>query len=99
MLSMKHQAFPGGSRGHPRQVHSSDARCSIDPTKKHAAKPPLRARCDILAAVEIEERAKVVELIEAVIAADGVVADQEREFLRRVVERFGLSEADRADRI
>jgi uncharacterized tellurite resistance protein B-like protein len=49
--------------------------------------------------VDVEDQNKVVELIEAVIAADGVVADEEREFLRRVVERFGLSEADRADRV
>ena len=46
-----------------------------------------------------EEQAKVVELIEAVIAADGVVVDEEREFLRRVLERFGLSQDDRADRM
>lgn len=46
-----------------------------------------------------EEQAKVIELIEAVIAADGVVVEEEREFLRRVVARFGLSQDDRADRI
>jgi tellurite resistance protein len=46
-----------------------------------------------------EEQAKVVELIEAVIAADGVIVDEEREFLRRIVERFGLSQDDRADRL
>jgi tellurite resistance protein len=45
------------------------------------------------------EQAKVVELIEAVIAADGVIVDDEREFLRRVVARFGLSQDDRADRV
>ena len=42
--------------------------------------------------MDVEERQKVCELIEAVIAADGVVADAEREFLRRIVERFGLPE-------
>lgn len=40
--------------------------------------------------MDVEERYKVCELIEAVIGADGVIADAEREFLRRVVERFGL---------
>jgi uncharacterized tellurite resistance protein B-like protein len=49
--------------------------------------------------VEIEERVKVIELIESVIAADGNVADEEREFLRRVADRFGLTEADLADRV
>jgi uncharacterized tellurite resistance protein B-like protein len=48
--------------------------------------------------MNVEERAKVCDLIEATIAADGVVADEEREFLRRVVERFGLTEADRTNR-
>jgi uncharacterized tellurite resistance protein B-like protein len=46
-----------------------------------------------------EERTKVIELIEAVIAADGVVVDEEREFLRRVIERFRLCPDERADRI
>jgi uncharacterized tellurite resistance protein B-like protein len=49
--------------------------------------------------VDIEERSKVCDLIEAVVAADGVVSDVERAFLRRVVERFGLSDVDRADRV
>jgi len=49
--------------------------------------------------MDVEDRAKVCELIEAVIVADGVVATEEREFLRRVVERFGLTEAERGDRI
>lgn len=49
--------------------------------------------------MEIEERVKVVELIQAVIGADGVVADEEREFLRRVIERFGLTDQDQADRV
>lgn len=46
-----------------------------------------------------DEQAKVVALIEAVIEADGVVVEEEREFLRRVIARFGLSQSDRADRI
>ncbi len=49
--------------------------------------------------MEIEERAKVVDLLQAMIAVDGVVGDEEREFLRRVVGRFGLSEHDRSDRV
>jgi tellurite resistance protein len=48
--------------------------------------------------VDIEERGKVVELIQAVIGADGVVNGDEREFLRRVVERFGLTPEEQADR-
>jgi uncharacterized tellurite resistance protein B-like protein len=46
--------------------------------------------------VDVEDRAKIVGLIEAVIAADGVVSDEEREFLRRVIEKFGISDQDRA---
>jgi uncharacterized tellurite resistance protein B-like protein len=49
--------------------------------------------------VSPEEQAKVIELIEAVIAADGVVVEEERAFLRRVMERFGLSAEDRADHV
>ena len=47
----------------------------------------------------MDARLKVVELIESVIAADGTVSDAEREFLRRLVTRFGISEEDRADRV
>ena len=49
--------------------------------------------------MDIDERLKVVGLIEAVIAADGVVSDDEREFLRRIVERFGIDHAERADQV
>jgi uncharacterized tellurite resistance protein B-like protein len=49
--------------------------------------------------VELEERFKIVGLLEAIVAADGVISDEEREFLRRVVERFGITEQDRADRV
>jgi uncharacterized tellurite resistance protein B-like protein len=41
-----------------------------------------------------EEQAKVIQLIEAVIAADGVVVEEERAFLRRVIDRFGLTQED-----
>lgn len=44
--------------------------------------------------MDVEEQHKVCQLIEAVIAADGVVDDAEREFLRRIVERFGLPERE-----
>jgi uncharacterized tellurite resistance protein B-like protein len=46
-----------------------------------------------------EEQAKVIELIEAVIAADGVIVEEERAFLRRVMGRFGMSPDDRSDRL
>ena len=49
--------------------------------------------------MEVEERAQVVDLLKAMLAADGVVSSEEREFLRRVVGRFGLSEVDRTDRV
>ncbi len=49
--------------------------------------------------MQTEERVKVVELIEAVISADNVIAVEEREFLRRVVERFGFTDQDPADRV
>ena len=44
--------------------------------------------------MDVEERQKVCQLIEAVISADGVIADAERDFLRRVVERFGVPERE-----
>ncbi len=45
-------------------------------------------------AMDVEERHKICQLIEAVIAADGVVASAEREYLRKIVERFGLPARD-----
>lgn len=48
--------------------------------------------------MDIEERHRIVDLIEAAIVADGVITDEEREFLGRVIERFGLSAADRSHR-
>jgi uncharacterized membrane protein YebE (DUF533 family) len=47
--------------------------------------------------VQVEERANVVALIQAVIAADGVIRDEEREFLRRVVEKCGFDQSHQAD--
>jgi len=44
--------------------------------------------------MDVEERNKVCRLIETMIAADGELADVEREFLRRIVERFGLPERE-----
>ena len=44
--------------------------------------------------MDIEERDKVCRLIEAVISADGVVTDAERDFLHRVIQRFGLPARD-----
>jgi uncharacterized tellurite resistance protein B-like protein len=49
----------------------------------------------MLARVELEERHKIAGLIENVIAADGVVTEEEREFLRRVLERLGVASVDR----
>jgi uncharacterized tellurite resistance protein B-like protein len=42
--------------------------------------------------MDVDERYKVCRLIETMIAADGQLADVERDFLRRIVERFGLEE-------
>jgi uncharacterized tellurite resistance protein B-like protein len=56
-------------------------------------------RSSMLPRVGPEEQVKVIDLIEAVIAADGVVLDAEREFLRRVVERFRISREERPDRV
>ncbi len=61
-----------------------------------ATAAPFRYGSDMLRAAE--DRRKVVELIESMISADGVVTDEERQFLRRVVERFGLSAEEREDR-
>lgn len=44
--------------------------------------------------MDVEERLKVCQLIEAMISADGVVVDAEREYLRRIVQRFGLPERE-----
>jgi uncharacterized tellurite resistance protein B-like protein len=46
------------------------------------------------APVDIEQRAKVCQLIEAVIAADGVVVPEERDFLKRAIARFKLPDLD-----
>lgn len=46
--------------------------------------------------VDIEQRAKVCQLIEAVIAADGVVVPEERDFLQRAIARFKLPDHDEA---
>lgn len=48
--------------------------------------------------MDAEQRGKIVGLIEDVIAADGHVSDEERDFLRRVLERFGMS-SDARDEI
>lgn len=47
--------------------------------------------------MDAESQAKIVSLIEDVIAADGVVSDEEREFLARVIGRFGMT-PDREER-
>jgi uncharacterized tellurite resistance protein B-like protein len=49
--------------------------------------------------VDLEERGKIVDLIQAMITADGVVKEEERDFLRRVVSRFGLTAEDRVARV
>jgi uncharacterized tellurite resistance protein B-like protein len=50
-----------------------------------------------VADVEVAERAKVRELIQAIIAADGVLKVEERDFLRRVAQRFGLPQDETDD--
>jgi uncharacterized tellurite resistance protein B-like protein len=44
--------------------------------------------------MDIEMRAKVSALLEAVVAADGVIRPEEREFVRRTVSRYRLPEPD-----
>ena len=46
--------------------------------------------------MDIEERDKVCRLIEAVISADENVSEVEREFLGRIVKRFGLAEREQS---
>ncbi len=41
--------------------------------------------------MNVAERVKICKLIEGVIGADGVIRSEEREFLRRVARRFGIS--------
>ena len=40
--------------------------------------------------MDLEDRYTVCDLIESVIAADGVVDDREREFLQTIIRRFAL---------
>ena len=40
--------------------------------------------------MDVEERTKICKLIEAVIVADGVITLEEREFLRRIAQRFEI---------
>jgi uncharacterized tellurite resistance protein B-like protein len=44
--------------------------------------------------MENEMRAKVSALLEAVVAADGVIRPEEREFVRRAAQRWKLPEPD-----
>jgi uncharacterized tellurite resistance protein B-like protein len=44
--------------------------------------------------MDTEERHKIVQLIQTMISADGEVTQVEREFLQRIVERFGVSERE-----
>ncbi len=44
--------------------------------------------------MDIDEQRKVCELIEAVISADGVIAEAERDYLRKIVARFGLPQRE-----
>jgi len=44
--------------------------------------------------MDLEMRAKVSALLEAVVTADGVIRPEEREFVRRAVTRWRLPEPD-----
>ncbi len=44
--------------------------------------------------MDASEQQKICDLIETVIAADGVVTGEEREFLRKIVARFGLPDRE-----
>ena len=44
--------------------------------------------------MEADERHKICQLIESMLAADGSISAVERDFLKRVVERFGLPERE-----
>ncbi len=46
------------------------------------------------ASMDNELRAKVSALLEAVVAADGVIRQEERDFVRRAVSRYKLPEPD-----
>lgn len=45
----------------------------------------------MMPAVDLEQRTKVCRLIEAVISADGVIVEAEREFLEQVLRRFKVT--------
>ena len=44
----------------------------------------------MLAAVDLDTRTKICELLEAIVSADGVVKDSEREFMEKAIVRFRL---------
>ena len=52
-----------------------------------------------IASMDNEERAKVRQLIETIIAADRVVTVEETEFLRRVMQRLGLVHAESTEEL
>jgi uncharacterized tellurite resistance protein B-like protein len=47
--------------------------------------------------VDAVDRGRVLELVEAMIHADGVVTVEERQFIKRLAERLGLSDEDRGE--
>lgn len=49
--------------------------------------------------MDYEQRNAIVDMVEATLGSDGVISDAEREFLKRLIRKFGLSEDQRADRV
>ena len=49
--------------------------------------------------MDADQRNAIVDLVESMLIADGEISDEEREFLKRVLAKSGLTEEDREDRI
>lgn len=50
-------------------------------------------------ALSVEDRLRICELVESMVGADGVVSEEERAFLRRIVDRLGFTETEYGDRV
>jgi uncharacterized tellurite resistance protein B-like protein len=106
-LLERHRLEPERERLHPqpRRIGSALRVASHGSSTEHRPAPYInengrsrrcRARSDLVyaRAMDIEMRAKVSALLQAVVTADGVIQPEEREFVRRAAARWKLPEPD-----
>jgi uncharacterized tellurite resistance protein B-like protein len=87
LLARRSRAFAAPAPASPARARAS----AIDLFREAQRHPVALADRRVYAGrMDLEERYKIRELLETMIAADGRLADEEREFLRRIVERLGL---------